>query len=99
MKSIAFSFVMVLLISCDSIERNPSIDKKINSEKKSDTSQEQSKNSLDTLLVQDSTNNNNSVGNKEIDSVEVTIVDIQDEFEYVDQLGSVAPRMRSHSYL
>jgi len=74
---------MVLLISCDSIERNSSIDKKINSEKKSDTSQEQSKSSPDTLLVQDSTN---YLGNKEIDSVEVTIVDIQDEFEYVDQL-------------
>jgi FKBP-type peptidyl-prolyl cis-trans isomerase len=74
--------VLFLIISCDSIERKSPIDKKINSKKKSDTSQEHSKDSSDSLLVLDSTTN---IGDKEIDSVEVTIVDIQDEFEYVDQ--------------
>lgn len=83
MKFLTISFVLFLFISCDSIERNTSINDKMISKTKSDTNQEHSKNISDTLLVQDSTNN---VGNKEIDSVEVTIVDIQDEFEYVDQL-------------
>jgi len=83
MKNIAFSFVLVLLISCDSIERNSPIDDKKVSKTKSDSIQAHSDSSSDTILVQDSIKN---AGNGKMDSVEVNIVDIQDEFEYIDQL-------------
>jgi len=83
MKILIFSIVLILLMSCDSIERNASLDKQRESKSKPDVSKAHSEHSSDSTLVQDSLKTTENI---KIDSVEVNIVDIQDEFDYVDQL-------------
>ena len=83
MKSLIISMVLLLLMSCDSIERNASLDKQRVSKSKGDASRGDSENTSDSTFVQDSVKNTE---NTRADSVEVNIVDIQDEFDYVDEL-------------